>query len=73
MFTLLKVELYKLKRSKILLATTIFTFLALYQGWDSAKSGHAEGEGMFLKTFYFKELLLFTAGLFSRLLSPLFS
>ncbi|MED5098746.1 ABC transporter permease [Niallia circulans] len=67
MFTLLKVELYKLKRSKILLTTTIFTFLALYQGWDSAKSGHAEGEGNVFKDFLFQG----TATVYSWIIFPL--
>ena len=54
MLTLLKVELYKLKRSKILLATTIFTFLALYQGWDFAKFGQAEGEKDIYRAFLYQ-------------------
>jgi hypothetical protein len=39
---LLQVELYKLKRTKIILITTILTLLALYQGYDFAKMGIEE-------------------------------
>ena len=67
MLTLLKVELYKLKRSKILLATTIFTFLALYQGWDFAKFGHAEGEGNIFKAFLYQG----TVSVYSWIIFPL--
>lgn len=39
---LLQVEFYKLKRTKIILITTILTLLALYQGYDFAKMGIEE-------------------------------
>ena len=39
---LLQVEVYKLKRTKIILITTILTLLALYQGYDFAKMGIEE-------------------------------
>ena len=39
---LIQVEVYKLKRTKIILITTILTVLALYQGYDFAKMGIEE-------------------------------
>jgi hypothetical protein len=39
---LLQVELYKLRRTKVILTTTILTLLALYQGYDFAKMGIEE-------------------------------
>ena len=39
---LLQVEVYKLKRTKMILITTILTLLALYQGYDFAKMGIEE-------------------------------
>ena len=39
---LIQVEIYKLKRTKIILITTILTVLALYQGYDFAKMGIEE-------------------------------
>src|SRR5690606_15748291 len=42
MKTLIQVEVYKLKRSKVVLITTVLTILALFQGWDFAKLGLEE-------------------------------
>ncbi|MFD2043814.1 ABC transporter permease [Ornithinibacillus salinisoli] len=53
MKTLLNVELYKLKRSKIILTTTILTMFAIFQGLDFATmDGAEEMENRFLTLLY---------------------
>ena len=65
MKVLLQVELYKLKRSKFILTTTIFTLLALYQGYDFAKMGIEEkADEVFRGFLYQGNLWRYTAGSF---------
>jgi lantibiotic transport system permease protein len=54
MKTLIHAEIYKLKRSSILLTTTILTLLALYQGWDFAKMGLSENEEEIFRGFLYQ-------------------
>lgn len=63
----LKVELFKLKRSKIIGMTTIFTLLAIYQGWDFAKSAKTDEAPEVFKAFLYQG----TMTVYSWLIFPL--
>ncbi|WP_428911616.1 ABC transporter permease [Niallia sp. Krafla_26] len=67
MNVLLQVELYKLKRTKIILTTTILTLLALYQGYDFAKMGIEENADEVFRGFLYQG----TMAVYSWLVLPL--
>ena len=65
MMKVFKAELLKLKRSKIILITTMLTLLAIYQGWDFARVAKEEME--VFKSFLYQG----TMTVYSWLIFPL--
>ena len=61
-----KAELLKLKRSKMILITTMLTLLAIYQGWDFARAVKDEESEVF-KSFLYQG----TMSVYSWLIFPL--
>lgn len=67
MKTLIHVEIFKLKRSRLILTSTILTLLALYQGYDFAKLGLEENAEEVFRGFLYQG----TMAVYSWLVLPL--